>query len=277
VPYSNWIGRQVPDVTERTFLRYAAHSIGRKVLTNLRRRGTLRSMDRTVERLQQQYDEARSKIEIGSFEEFVFGNSPDDFALIDGRVEFTSPSRAARANLALLHQLVARYPGAGKVVEFGSGTGRNLLYLASQGVPNPLVGLELSSRSTALAERAAQRFGLKVRYELCDVSQRLPDLGLVDVVFSVHAFEMMPRIFCAGLENIARLQPRAAIFFEPIEELWPWSPLGMVARVRIRQLDRLRGFGRVARKLGRVAGMGMLAHAANAVNQTCFMIVEMRS
>lgn len=276
MPYSNWIGRDVPTTTASVFVLYAAHSISRKVLTNLRRGRRLRAVDRSVELVQRQYDQARAKIEVGEFDRFVFGDSPDDFALVDGRVTFTSPSSVARANSAVLGQLVKQYLVEGSVVEFGSGSGRNLLYLATQNIANPLIGLELSGKSVELAARAAHSFGLSVHFEQCDVTRRLPELGPVDVVFSVHAFEMMPRIFKAALENIAHLRPRAAIFFEPIEELWPHTPLGLVARLRVRQLDRLRGFYRSARELGRVVRARMLPHAANAVNPTCCMVVEIR-
>jgi hypothetical protein len=176
----------------------------------------------------------------------------------------------------MLLDLVRRYARDGNIVEFGSGGGRNLLYLAKHGVQNPLVGLELSGVSVDLARRAADHFGINARFEQCNVTQALPEIGPVDVVFSVHAFEMMPRVFVGGVENIRRLQPRVAIFIEPIEELWSHSPRGLLSRFRVRQLDRLRGFYREAAKLGRVVEAREIEFATNPLNPTVLMVVEMR-
>ena len=87
---------------------------------------------------------------------------------------------------------------------------------------------------------------------------------------------MMPRIFVGGVENIRRLAPRAAIFIEPNEELWPRTPRGLLSRMRVRQLDRLRGFYSEAEKLGRVVEARELEFATNPLNPTALMVVEMR-
>jgi SAM-dependent methyltransferase len=194
--------------------------------------------------------------------------------VFDGRLKFDDPARAIDVRMAKLVDLVRQYAQNGAVVEFGSGAGRNILHLAAESVKNPLVGLELSPASVDLARRAADKFSLNVRFEVCDATKDLPDVGPVDVVFSVHAFEMMPRVFENALKNIQRLNPRVAIFFEPIEEVWPWWPRTLIARLRLRQLDRLSGFYKQAKHLGKVVEAREFGYSSNPFNTTSLMIVE---
>ena len=94
-------------------------------------------------------------------------------------------------------------------------------------------------------------------------------------MLSVHAFEMMPRVFVEGLVNIATLRPKAAVFLEPIEELWPGMSLScMLARLRVRRLDRLSGFHKHAAALGKVVEARFLGDAINPLNPTSVMVVE---
>ncbi|MCZ8312835.1 MAG: class I SAM-dependent methyltransferase [Magnetospirillum sp.] len=272
--YSEVLRRAVPDTNPKTFLQVATMQQLRLAASTIVRSGRLRRLERSTADMRVGYDKVRSSIDIGSFEEFVVGNLSDDFTLIDGRVEFTSPQRAAAYRMDALLEWVRRYAKDGSIVEFGSGAGRNLLHLARAGIRNPLIGLELSPVSAELSRRAASEFACDIRFESCDVTDALPSLGPVDVVFSVHAFEMMPRVFVRGLANISRLQPRAAIFFEPIEELWPKSLLGLIGRLRVRQLDRLKGFYRPASELGRVVEAKSLGYATNPLNPTAVMAVE---
>jgi SAM-dependent methyltransferase len=224
--------------------------------------------------VEQKYDGYRSKIQIDTFDDYVLGKLPRDFTVVDGQVKFTDSQLAVGGYLRILREIVGRYVGDGAVVELGSGGGRNLFYLGKHGVTNPLVGLELSGASVDLARRASQHFGIDVRFEQTDVTKPLPPIGPVDVVFSIHAFEMMPRIFVGGIENIQRLQPKVAIFLEPIEEVWSRSVRGLLSRIRVRQFDRLRGFYPEAAKLGRVVEARELEYATNPLNPTALMVVE---
>lgn len=273
--YSNVLGRELPDSRVTTFLAHACYRHLRGAASTLLRHGRLRRAERTVDFVRARYDEGRSQLEIGAFDQFVIGDWPDDFAFVDGTLSYTDPNQATVNRMETMVDRVRRYARDGTIVEIGCGTGRNLLYLARAGITNKLVGLELSPVSVELARRAAESFGYDIRYEVCDVTRNLPELSPIDVVLSVHAFEMMPRVFAAGLANVARLKPNSAIFFEPIEELWPWASLAcLIGRLRIRQLDRLRGFRRVAAKLGRVREARFLGNAMNPLNPTSLMIVE---
>jgi SAM-dependent methyltransferase len=261
-------------VNPTIFLLKSAYSHARGALSTLLRKGTVRRGERTIEFVRDKYDAGRAKMEIRDFRSFVIGDFPKEVIQFDGKLIFDEPARAIDVRMAKLRELVGKYARDGAIVELGSGAGRNLIYLAAEGIKNPMVGLELSSTSVDLAQRAAQTFGADIRFDVCDVTGPLPALGPVDVVLSVHAFEMMPRVFEKALENIHQLNPRAAIFFEPIEELWPWSLRGLIARLRVRQLDRLSGFYRPARRLGNVVDAREFGFATNALNTTALMVVE---
>jgi SAM-dependent methyltransferase len=259
------------------YIYYATLNLGSKAIGSFLKRGRPVGQVRTRTMVEQKYDAGRAKIEIGSYDEYVLGTHVPDFTVIDGRLEFTNPRRANEAYYRYLLERIHRYAGEGTIVEFGSGGGRNIIHLARSGITNPLVGLELSGVSVDLARRAAAQFGVEARFEQCDVTGKLPELGPVDIVFSVLAFEMMPRIFIGALENIRRLRPRAAVFLEPIEELWPRSARGLLSRVRVRQLDRLRGFYDEAAKLGKVVEARDIGYATNPINPTALMVVELDS
>lgn len=275
--YSRFLKREVDEnIGHAAFLYYAALGLGRQAVSDLLRRRSISSLERTSELVQTKYDKYRSKIQLGSFDDYVLGTLPRDFTVVDGRVQFTESQRAVAGYLGILLDLVRRYARDGGIVEFGCGGGRNLFHLAKNGVSNPLVGLEISGASVDLARRASDHFDLKARFEQCDVTGQLPEIGPVDVVFSIHAFEMMPRIFVGAVENIRRLQPRVAIFLEPVEELWSPTPRSLLSRFRVRQLDRLRGFYKEAERLGKVVEARELEFATNPLNPTALMVVEMR-
>jgi SAM-dependent methyltransferase len=275
MPYSRFLKHDVSEDTGPSkFLCYATLTTGRRMLRNLLKRRSVRSVERTSAFVEQKYDDYRSKIPLGTFDDYVLGTLPRDFTVVDGQVKFTHSQLAVGGYLRILRELIGRYATDGAVVELGCGGGRNLFYLGKHGIKNPLVGFELSGASVDLARRASRHFGIDARFEQVDVTQPLPPIGSVDVVFSIHAFEMMPRIFVGGVENIRRLQPSVAIFLEPIEEIWSHSVRGMLSRIRVRQLDRLRGFYPEAAMLGRVVEARELEYATNPLNPTSLMVVE---
>lgn len=276
MPYSRFLKHDVrEDTGPAKFVCYAALTTGRRLLRDLIKRHSVRSSERTSSGVEKKYDDYRSKIPLGTFDDYVLGTLPRDFTVVDGKVKFTDSQLAVAGYLRILRNIVGRYVRDGAVVELGCGGGRNLFYLGKHGITNPLVGFELSGTSVDLSRRASQHFGIKARFEQADVTKPLPDIGPVDVVFSIHAFEMMPRIFVGGIENIRLLQPRVAIFFEPIEEIWSRSARGILSRIRVRQLDRLRGLYSEVKTLGRVVEERELEFATNPLNPTALMVVEL--
>jgi SAM-dependent methyltransferase len=161
------------------------------------------------------------------------------------------------------------------VVEFGCGTGRNLLYLA-QRFPNlRFLGLEQEPSTVAFAKSAAEKWGLDIEFIQANVCA--PVTGLpknVEIAFSMHALEWMPGIFTSAVQNMIGCSTRAAMFYEPVWELWPWSLRGIVSRLRILHHDYIRGLLSYIRKLDYpIVEANRLSASANPLNETCEIIV----
>jgi SAM-dependent methyltransferase len=254
----------------------AATTIGAKLIRNILRHGAPSARDRTPSDMRVQYDNARSKIELTNFDDYVFGAERDDFILANNKVVVGSPRIGVKHYLPLLQDLLMRRAGKGSIIELGCGSDRNLLYLKESGIQNELVGFELSPVSIDLANRAAKTFNLDVNFATADVTKTIPFNGDVAAVFSVHAFEMMPRIFPDALDRIVQLCPGLVIFLEPIETLWPLNLRGLVSRLRVRQLDRLRHFMVDVESRFKVLEKRPLPFASNPLNQTCLVVATPR-
>lgn len=138
------------------------------------------------------------------------------------------------------------------VVEFGCGDGRNLIYLQRALPDGDFVELEPSEVSCALARRLAERFDADVTIHEADVTAELPaalPARSAALAYSCHALEQMPRIFGRALANMAVVSRNAIALFEPVPELWPWNRRGVVSRLRVGAIDRMRGLTGAAARL----------------------------
>lgn len=148
----------------------------------------------------------------------------------------TDLDRVLSLILGDLERAVARYEPA-TVLEVGSGTGRNLLWLAHR-LNVQGTGLELTPTGVEVSNAAAGRYGLTVDFRVKDVLEAWDDVPEVDVVFSVAALEQIPH--SAGVIDAMQAKARkAVVLFEPFPDFW--TGLQAVASgLRVRQLDRLR-------------------------------------
>ena len=79
--------------------------------------------------------------------------------------------------------------GAGRIIELGVGTGKNLRYYPPE---QEIVAMDLSEKMLARAQRRADRIGARVRLELGDVQElRYPDASF-DVVVATFLFCSVP-------------------------------------------------------------------------------------
>jgi SAM-dependent methyltransferase len=209
--------------------------------------------------VQQNYDAERSKLisqlESLNWEDYVFySESMNDFVVLDDRTVWGALHVVRRRLLDRLVETVRTRVKPGQtVVEFGSGDGRNLLYLRTLFPDIHFVGLELSSSSVQLSKLAAQKFQVTgVEFFQADASKPLP-IGLdnrdVGLVYSSFALEQMPRIFEAAILNMFSLSPSSIVLFEPVPEVWPLNLRGLVARLRVKAIDRLQNLPCVAQRL----------------------------
>lgn len=216
---------------------------------------------RSAATVQRNYDAERSqqmaRLEAMIWEEYVFF-SPElnDFIVLDDQVVW---GRLRDARIRLLDRIVeavrTRVRPGQTVVEFGSGDGRNILYLRTLFPDIHFAGLELSSSSVELSKLVAQKFGINgVDFFRADVSQPLPEkLGgrEVGLVYSSFALEQMPRIFEDAVLNMFSLSPSSIVLFEPVSEVWPRNLRGIVGRLRVKAIDRLQHLPRIVERLTR--------------------------
>lgn len=218
-----------------------------------------RSRRRSAATVQRNYDAERSqemsRLDGLNWDEYVYYSPAlNDFILMDDQVVWGA---LQTARVRLLDRLVdavrTRVKPGQTVVEFGSGDGRNILYLSKLFPDIHFAGLELSPSSVQLSNLAAKKFQISgAEFFKSDVSQPLPaelasrDVGLI---YSSFALEQMPRIFEDAILNMFSLSPSSIVLFEPVPEFWPRNLRGLVGRLRVKAIDRLRHLPGVVRRL----------------------------
>lgn len=167
------------------------------------------------------------------------------FVLLDDRVVWSGTREPRLRVLERLQEAVSDcVPPGGVVVEMGSGDGRNLLYLKRLFGDRTFIGLEISPSSVQIARELSVQYGLPVTFLASDVSSEIPvelKSGSIDLVFSFHTLQMMPRIFSRALKISLNLSRKHIALFEPVWELWPWNKRGITSRIRCLNTDQGRG------------------------------------
>jgi hypothetical protein len=275
---TNWISSLPTADSAQSFL----WSSLRHYLQGFRPRHFVRT-HRTPETVRKAYDTNRKteleRLESLDWESYIYFPADwTDFVLLDDEVKW-GPLRTPRTKLLQrLTEVVSCYavPGA-TIIEFGSGDGRNVLHLKKTFPSTSFIGLELSDVSVDLSRRAARKFGVDAQFVLanvCDALPRLPDSKNVSLAYSSFALEMMPRIFTRAVENMAATSSAGLAFFEPAGELWPRNLRGLSSRLRVLQMDRLRGLVRKVRTLASagdwdVVSMERMRTGINPLNEAC--------
>lgn len=245
---------------------------------------------RSAVTVQKNYDAERSeqitRLAQLSWDDYVFFSPTlNDFIVIDDRTVWGA-LRTVRERLLerLVETVRARVKPGQTVIEFGSGDGRNISYLRTVFPDIQFVGLELSPSSVQLARLAAEKFEVSgVEFYQADVSQPLPaevsarDIGLI---YSSFALEQMPRIFEEAILNMLSLSPSSIVLFEPVSEVWPHNLRGLVGRLRVKAIDRLRHLPDVvqqvvgknpAYQVKKIARSGL---ALNPHTEMCEVVIE---
>jgi hypothetical protein len=205
------------------------------------------------------------------------------FVLLDDHVVWSVPREPRSRLLKRLQEAVSDcVPSGGTVVELGSGDGRNLLYLKSLFGDRNFIGLEISPSSVKIAQDFSVQYGLPVKFLEFDVSSEIPvDFNgvSVDLVFSCHTLQMMPRIFSQGLKMSLNLSRKHVVLFEPVWELWPWNRRGVTSRIRCLNNDQARGIMSVISQLTASTGWRLtkaerLKAASSPFVETCEIRLE---
>ena len=215
-----------------------------------------------------------------SLEQLIYGDDRTPKWLLQNGELVVGIDRVSREYLTqrLLSRVSACLPdGKGTVAEFGCGTGRNLFFLRQHFPEARLVGFELSPSTAARAQADADAFDLDIEVNQADITAPLAWDGRASVSFTVHALEQLPRVFPVAVDQILGVTDGAAIFFEPVRELFPVTPRGLAARLRLRNADHLNGLLNYLRQngAGRVVVAERLPTVGAPLNQTSEIVVEM--
>lgn len=225
----------------RATARFAARTIVRSVAHKQYRR--------TAKAVQAEYDPQRETFrrsflesdwsadeyvmtDVGASETYFFANVLDRRLVVGGSDEVRHRLLTRLANE--IQRLSAR-----SVIEVGSGTGRNLLFLKARMPYLKATGFELSTPSVEVAREASHRYGIEAAFYQHDVTEPWPVEDPADVVFSVHALEQMPLLATKAAQLMQEHARKAVLLFEPLPDLWS-GPMGLASRLRARYLDRLR-------------------------------------
>jgi hypothetical protein len=147
----------------------------------------------------------------------------------------------------IVETLQREFPGARSVTEYGSGIGRNLLFLKQRMPEVQCYGYELCRPGVELAQAAASKFGLQVEYSqldyvgAADSEYVFPD---TDVAFTMYSLEQIPTANRTAVENIMRHVTRGSIHIEPVPENYPYTIRGLVGRLDHWKADYLSHFER---------------------------------
>lgn len=267
MPRTRFLPYAVPTTSGAAFLAVAAvHFTAATVLGRDRR---------TPDTVRANYDAergARLVADLPTLDVYALEDPTDtDWRLINDKVAY-GPIRDARAaTLEVLESELKPWLG-GRVVEFGSGDGRNLIWLASRH-SGTFTGLELSPASVQLAERAAAHYGTDVAFRVVNACTPSLDVPDADVAFSAHALEQMPEIFPAAVDNMLRCAPNV-VFLEPEPSMYPRSIRGVTSRLRARRMNRLQGLADYLRARGVLVEARRLGVNSNPLNESCVLIAR---
>lgn len=212
------------------------------------------------------------------FETYVFGEpEPKDFCLIDDKISYGRGDAGRRAVLgSFLEDMSSFIKGRSfTVVEFGSGTGRNILYLKTKFPRCRFIGLELSPKNVDLSRKASEKWGIEAEFHVSNVAETIPALpDDVQIAFSYHALEMMPRIFTKALDHMMNSSSGKVVLYEPVSELYHLGLRGLLSRYRAIYMDRMRGMTSFLK--GRnccIDRMERMKNAGNPLNETCRIVL----
>lgn len=244
------------------------------IKTKLRGR-TSSNPERTPQKVQANYDAIRATIDIADFDEYVFEGDKLQNVLLDDCVVRSTPSAFRHWFAPHLKDTLQRFVSPGSIViEFGSGDGRNLFYLKKAFPFVRFIGLELSPVSVEMSKRAARKFGLEVEFHVANIAEPLPPLPAATVCYSVHALEQMPDIFRKAVDSMLRAE-KAALFYEPVGELYTKNLRGLISRARLADRHYLNGlYSYLKEKQVNIVKAERTRMGSNPLNETVEIIVS---
>jgi hypothetical protein len=181
---------------------------------------------------------------------------------------------------ALVAALRSHFPGAKSITEFGSGVGRNLLYLKKEIPALEVYGYELCPPGVKIAQAAAAKFGLSAAYAPLDYLNDPPEKFVfpdTDVAFTMFSLEQIPTRVSEALKNILSRSRLGSIHIEPVPENYPVTVRGIMGRIDHWKVNYLSGFDQAARDIDHVtAAVAPMASSHNPLMFPSLYVLKKR-
>jgi hypothetical protein len=238
-------------------------SIGRRLYFLARRTWIVarrQQLDRSTKNVVDEYD--RGWIEYGRFLDRA--KSIDDwltipdiersitYCNIDGRLSYEKFDSTGFYRQTLLDALKRYFPEVRSITEFGSGVGRNLLFLKRALPKLDVYGYELCRPGVDVSVRGANKFGIEAGYAQLDYIEDGPEKfvhPVTDVAFTMFSLEQIPTKGAQALKNILSRVRLGSLHIEPVPENYPRTIRGILGRIEHAKVNYLGDFDRMARGL----------------------------
>jgi hypothetical protein len=175
------------------------------------------------------------------------------FFHVDGELRYLTFDSIGFYQATLLDALAQAFPQATSVTEFGSGLGRNLLFLKTK-LPNlNLYGYELCKPGVEIAKEAARKFDVDCHYSQLDYvrdPQSAYVFPVTDVAYTMFSLEQIPRDNGIAIDNIRDHCVLGSIHMEPVPENYPFTFRGLLGKLDHWKVDYLASFDKNVRSIG---------------------------
>jgi hypothetical protein len=166
--------------------------------------------------------------------------------LFGGLVEQVTPDFEYWVGLCVRVATFAEFlKGERHIVEFGCGTGINLLLLAQLMPGARLAGCDWATPSQRILAQIARETGEAIegyRFNMLTASGECGPVGANTTVLTVHALEQVGAGWQPFLDFVIAHRPSLCVHLEPLVELYETAPLDDLARRYHRKRGYLDGF-----------------------------------
>ena len=174
---------------------------------------------------------------------YIYGSDPLKFSLYDNKLTLGCQKEVQERLIWLISNAITS-SNCNKVLELGSGDGRNLFALSKLHPDKIFEGLEFSSESVILSDLAKKRFKISnTSFREIDLINYQDWYELINedtFIFSLMVLEEMPRLYKSVLDNLNSSKVNYILFLEPIYSFsFKRFILDIARLIRIFNRDRL--------------------------------------
>jgi hypothetical protein len=183
-----------------------------------------------------------------SLEDWLYLKGIEDKSIlcnIDGKMCFSNYNMSEFNRQSLLKSIQSQFDNVSSITEFGSGLGRNLLYIKKMFPHIQCYGYELCVNGIDIAKRSSEKFGIDVKFSQLDFMNDSEDKFVfpkTDLAFTMYALEQIPRDSSKAIRNIMNHVAKGSIHIEPVVENYPLTLRGIIGKIDHWKVDYLRNF-----------------------------------